>query len=133
MILDLIPQRPPFVLLDDFVSEGEEEGFGLFTVPQSHVLVENGLLTEGGLVENIAQTAAARAGHQAQKEGKPVPLGYIGSVQDLKVHTLPEAGTQLKTTIRVVRQIFQVTQVTGTVYQENRVIAECQLKIFLDI
>ena len=92
-----------------------------------------GFLTEGGLVENIAQTAAARAGYQAKMEGKPVPLGYIGSVQDLKVNTLPEAGADLKTIIRVERQIFQVTQVRGIVYCGNEIIAECQLKIFIDI
>jgi len=133
VIHDLIPQRPPFVLLDDFVSGGEEEGYGLFKVPENHVLVEKGRLTEGGLVENIAQTAAARAGYQAKKEGIPIPLGYIGSVQELIIHRLPEAGAELRTSIKVERQIFQVTQVRGTVYHDADKIAECQLKIFIDI
>ena len=44
------------------------------------MLVSNGEFSEAGLMENIAQTAAARAGYIAVMENKPVAIGYIMSV-----------------------------------------------------
>lgn len=126
---ELIPQRPPFVLIDQFIMDGEAHS--LFVVPKDHILVEDGRLSEAGLVENIAQTAAARAGYISRSEGKPVSLGYIGAVQKLTVHALPVAGAALRTTIDVKHQIFNATVVEGTVRAGDEVLASCEMKIFI--
>jgi predicted hotdog family 3-hydroxylacyl-ACP dehydratase len=132
-IQDLIPQRPPFVLLDEFVFEDESSNHSLFTVAPDHILVDNGSLSAEGLVEIIAQTAAARIGFIAQLEGKPVPLGFIGAVQDLNINSLPAVGASLRTTIAVKHQVFNMTQVRGTVWSADVVVAECDMKIFVAI
>ena len=51
-------------------------------------MVDSGYFTEGGLMENMAQTAAARAGYLAKAENKPVSGGYIGAVKDFEVFFL---------------------------------------------
>jgi predicted hotdog family 3-hydroxylacyl-ACP dehydratase len=127
-ILDLIPQRPPFVLVDAFVAE---EDYSVFRVPEDHVLVRDGFLSEAGLVENIAQTAAARAGFLCLSEGKPVPLGYIGAVQHLDVAGLPAVSQEIRTTIEVKHQVFNSTSVRGTAYAGDQVLATCDMKIFI--
>src|ERR1700744_6482433 len=99
---DLIPQRPPFVLIDRFVYG--EDLHSLFTVPGDHLLVEDGRLSEAGLVENIAQTAAARAGYLCRLEGREVPLGYIGAVQRLAVFERPPVGAVHRTSVTVKHQ-----------------------------
>ena len=48
------------------------------------------IFKEPGLVENIAQTAAARAGYISHTENKPVLVGYIGAVNNLQVFSLPK-------------------------------------------
>jgi predicted hotdog family 3-hydroxylacyl-ACP dehydratase len=123
----LIPQRDPFVLVDDFVPE---EG-AHFRVPAGHILVEDGHLSAAGLVEHIAQTAAARAGYLGRLENEPIPVGYIGAVQDLDVFELPAVGDQLRTTVEVVHQIFHVTQVRGRVTCGGKTLAECTMKIVI--
>lgn len=125
----LIPQRPPFVLIDRFSMD--PEAYSLFVVPEDHVLVEDGRLSEAGLVENIAQTAAARAGYISRSEGKPVPLGYIGAVQKLVVLALPETGATLRTTIETKHQIFNATVVEGIVRAGDQTLASCEMKIFI--
>lgn len=130
-ILELIPQRAPFVLVDEFVYEDEQTLYSLFRVPGDHVLVDGGLLSEGGLVENIAQTAAARAGYLCRKEGQPVPLGYIGAVQHLHIYDLPKVGDELRTTIIIKHQVFNSTQVEGTVRLGDKVLGSCEMKIFI--
>ena len=40
-ILDLIPQRPPFVLVDSIYEHNEREILSGFTVPEGHILVNH--------------------------------------------------------------------------------------------
>ena len=57
-IENFIPQKHPFVLMSDIDEWNEKFTIGSFTIPADHILVENGKLTEEGLVEHMAQTAA---------------------------------------------------------------------------
>ena len=57
------------------------------------------MFTEPGLLENIAQTAAARAGYEAKKENEPVRVGYIGAVKNFEVFDLPGLHDMIETEI----------------------------------
>lgn len=102
-----------------------------FTIPGDNVLVEDGFFMEPGLVENIAQTAAARIGYICQQEGKPVPLGFIGAVQQLKIDSLPKPGDLIETSINIINQIFNATIVEGVVSLGGKQIASCEMRIFV--
>ncbi len=88
-IQSLIPQRPPFVMIDELIYSDERSSRTSLRVSDDNIFVVNGKLREPGLLENIAQTAAARAGHAAQLENKPVQVGYIGAVKNFEVFTCP--------------------------------------------
>ncbi len=103
-----------------------------FKIPGDHVLVQGGLFREPGLVENIAQTAAARIGYICRQENKPVPIGFIGAVQQLKINRLPAAGEVLDTMISVRNQIFNATIIDGTITVAGQVIASCEMRIFIE-
>lgn len=130
-IESLIPQRSPFVMIDQLTWHDEQVTRTGFLIKNNNILVENGQFCEAGLVENIAQTAAARAGHVAVLENKPVRIGYIGAVKNLLIHALPFVNDQLTTEIKVENQIFDVTLIKGTVYCNERLLAECEMKIFI--
>ena len=102
-----------------------------YTVPADNIFVENGLFREAGLMENIAQTAAARAGYQAMMENKPVMVGYIGAVKNLEILSLPGINEELETEVTVVNEIFNVTIVKGIVKCRQQVMAQCEMKIFI--
>src|SRR5688500_2582645 len=89
-ILSLIPQRPPFVMIDSLLHYDEAVTRSAFRIMAGNILLENGRLSEAGLVENIAQTAAARAGFIASMSRQPVQVGYIGSLKNLRVYDLPK-------------------------------------------
>lgn len=93
-ILEYIPQRPPVVMVDTFYGIDERgcARSGL-TVTADNLFVADGVLDECGIVEHIAQSAALRAGYMNRTMGRRVQLGYIGAVNDLKVH-FPAAGEQ---------------------------------------
>ena len=130
-ILSLIPQRPPFVMIDSLLHYDEAVTRSVFRIMPGNILVENGRLSESGLVENIAQTAAARAGFIARTTQQAVQVGYIGSLKNLRVYDLPKPEDVLETEIRVENQIFDVTVVIGKVWCNNLLLAECEMKIFI--
>jgi len=131
-IQSLIPQTPPFVMVDQLLSFTETTAHGGFTIKADNIFLENGEFKEPGLLENIAQTAAARAGYISKKENKPVPIGYIGSVKNLEIYSFPKAGDELITEITIENQIFDVTIISGKVSCNEKLLAQCQIKIFID-
>ena len=130
-ILSLIPQRPPFVMVDQLTSFDEKSTCTEFLVTGENILVVNGELSEAGLVENIAQTAAARAGYIAKQQGKEVSLGFIGAVKDMEVFFLPKVNDLIETEIIIANQIFDVTLITGTVKCKDEISARGEIKIFM--
>jgi predicted hotdog family 3-hydroxylacyl-ACP dehydratase len=130
-ILTIIPQRPPFVMIDELLACDELRTNTRFTIEKDNVLVENGELTEAGLMENIAQTAAAGAGYEAQSQQKPVAIGYIGAVKNLEIFALPLIGNTIVTEVVVENKIFDVTLISGTIKCDGKTLARCEMKIFI--
>jgi 3-hydroxymyristoyl/3-hydroxydecanoyl-(acyl carrier protein) dehydratase len=130
-IQDLIPQRPPFVMIGRLLDSDEQHTRTAFRVREDNIFVENGRFTEPGLLENIAQTAAARAGALACMENRPVQVGYIGAVRNLEINDLPKTGDELITEIKIEDQVFNVTIVSGKVWCDGIIVAQCEMKIFM--
>ena len=128
-ILSLIPQRPPMIMIDMLTHYDPIVTCSSFTIKESSCFVEDGLLLPAGLVENIAQTCAARIGYINMQNNQEVKLGVIGSVQNLKVEALPKVGQTLVTKIEVTDTFFNVTIVKATISSEGQVNAQCVMKI----
>ncbi|MBL7769057.1 MAG: 3-hydroxyacyl-ACP dehydratase [Flavipsychrobacter sp.] len=127
----ILPQRPPFVMIDALVSDNPDATETSFEILPSNILIHNGKATAALLVENIAQTAAAGAGYKALQGNGPVLVGFIGAIKNLEIHALPPVGTRLKTITRQVNAVFNVSIVEGTVYLDDQLLASCEMKIFL--
>lgn len=130
-ILPFIPQRPPFVMIETLEDCSDTGAVTTFTVKKENIFTKDSVLTESALVENIAQTCAARIGYICQQENKPVPVGFIGAVQQLKIHSLPEVGDILQTSISIKNQIFNATIVEGKITCNGEIIASCEMRIFI--
>lgn len=131
-IISFIPQRHPFVMVDKIICSEESITRSSFLVKEGNIFVENGVLREPGLVENIAQTAAARAGYSAMKENAPVKLGYIGAIRNLVISGLPKIDQELITEITLEKQIFDVSVISGKITCNDNILAECEMKIFIN-
>lgn len=130
-ILELIPQRPPFLLVDRLEDFEPEKSVTSFEVKPDGILVRAGRLSEAGLMENIAQSCAARIGYINRTKNETVKLGIIGAVKGLVINEMPEAGSRLETIVEVVSEVFAITLVDAKVMSEGRVLASCQMKISL--
>lgn len=130
-ILQLLPHRFPMVMIDKlFISDAESTVTGLF-IREDNVFSYEGFFTEPGLVENIAQTAAIRAGFMFKHAGKEAPMGYIGAVKHLHIYFLPEVNAEISTEIKLENEVFDVSLIRGKITCGGRVAAECEMKIVL--
>jgi predicted hotdog family 3-hydroxylacyl-ACP dehydratase len=128
----LLPQRPPLLLLDALLSCANDRTVSQYCVPADSVLLEDGHLSEAGLIENIAQTAAAGAGYGYRRGGAGAPpIGFIAAIRDLRVAALPAVGTVLTTEVVVQNQVLEFTIVRGVVRADGATFAECEMRIFI--
>ncbi|MDO3640842.1 3-hydroxyacyl-ACP dehydratase [Mucilaginibacter sp. L3T2-6] len=130
-IIPLIPQKQPFVMVGRLLYADETVTRSSFVISPDNVFVKDGILQEAGLMENIAQTAALRAGYMAQKENRPVETGYIGAIKDFEVFSLPVAEDEITTEITIDNQVFNVTMLTGQVWRNDVLLARCEMKVFV--
>jgi 3-hydroxymyristoyl/3-hydroxydecanoyl-(acyl carrier protein) dehydratase len=131
-----IPQRPPIVMVDALLEHSAEVSVSQFTIQQSNIFVADSFFQMPGMVENIAQTAALRAGYDhmihmdANAAAVEPPVGFIGEVKNLKIHFLPVAGSTITTKIELLHNIFTASVIKGYVLQDGQIAAECEMKIF---
>lgn len=129
-ILELLPQRPPFVMIDCLLHCDKEVTRTSLLIKEENIFCEKGLLTESGLIENIAQTCAARMGYiNKYLYNNTVKLGFIGAIRNLEIVRLPHVNEILTTQITVVEEVFQMTLVNASVRIDDETIASCEMKI----
>ncbi len=131
-ILSFIPQRAPMVMVEKLHKAEGGQTIGSFKILESNIFCNEGFLQEPGLIENIAQTAAIGVGFEYRNKNKDVPTGYIGAVQKLTIHKLPEKGKTILTEVNVEHKVFNTTLINGKITCDNQLIADCKMKIFLD-
>ena len=119
------------IMVDELLFSNETSTRCRFTVEAGNIFADAGVLCEPGLVENIAQTAAAGVGYLARQEEKAAPVGYIGAIKDLEIFMLPKVGDCIETEVQLVSRVFNVTLVNGTIYCNNELAVKCEMKIFV--
>ena len=134
-ILDLIPQRPPFVMVDTLTYYDPVVTKTVFTVREDNIFCTgDGRMEEAGIIENIAQTCAVRMGYQEKTEKQRsgvIKIGFVGMIKTMDIYRNPLADEQLETTIVVVEEFFNMTLVETKVEVAGETIATCEMKIYL--
>ena len=128
---ELIPQRPPFVMIDKMMSFNMTVTETQLEVRADNVFCKNGSLSAEGLMENIAQTCAARMGYINLINNEAVKIGVIGSVNNYEVFRTPKIGEVILTSIEVIEEMFQITMVKAVVKCGDEMLAQSNMKIAL--
>jgi predicted hotdog family 3-hydroxylacyl-ACP dehydratase len=130
-ILQYIPQRSPIVLISRIYKCDETSVVTGFDIVNEHILTQNGKLTESGIVENMAQTAASMAGFEAVVNKSQPRVGFIANIKNLVINFLPEAGNEILTEVKTKTQVMNVSIIEANSYCNNQLVASCEMKIFL--
>lgn len=129
-IHELLPQQEPFVMVGKLVSFDMEKTVTKTVISDSNLFVEDGTFSAYGVIENIAQTCAARIGYINKyilKKG--IRLGFIGAIRNLRIHRLPRVGETIETTVLTLEEVFGMTLVSASVRAGDEVIADSEMKI----
>ena len=119
-IASYIPQRPPFVFIDTIEEVSAQGARTRVTIPESCPLVEDGILSLSGLMENAAQTCATM--------GKGAIL-YIGEVKQIEVSRFPKVGETVCTEAKVMQEWLNILRVECKTKIQDETIATATLKI----
>ena len=131
-IHELIPQREPFVMVGELVYFDMTKTVTSTEIKSDNIFVEIGELTPYGLIENIAQTCAARIGYYNKvilRTG--IQIGFIGAIRNMHISRLPRVGESIETSITVVEEVFGMTLIKAQVKSGDMLLAESEMKIAL--
>jgi len=126
----LLPQQEPFVMVGSLTQFDGTTTATETLVRPDNLFVDNGMLRTTGMIENIAQTCAARIGYYNKyilKAG--VQIGVIGAVRKMKVSGHPHVGQQFWTTVTVVEELLGMTLANAEITCEGKTLATAQIKL----
>ena len=149
-MLDLLPQRPPFIMIDKLVHCDSTSSKAIFTVREDNLFCNNGMMEETGLIENIAQTCAASASFKQFLEyngsetsdgavseqnnsdmSDKVKIGVIVMIHSLEMKRRPLAGEVLETSVTIESTFFPTTMIWSEVHIGDETIATCKMKLLM--
>ena len=124
----LLPQQEPFVMVGRLVHFGMQSCTTETEIAESNIFVENGHFSPSGMIENIAQTCAARVGfyhkYIISDEFQP---GYICSVKKYSITGKAPAGSRITTEVHILEDVFGMIKATATVSCRDEIIADTQI------
>lgn len=119
------------VMIDRLLDCDETTTTTAFTVGDECIFADNGVLTAEGMIENIAQTCAARIGYLNHLAGHAVKLGFIGAIKGFEYTERPRLGETVETTVTVREEVFGITLVDASMKLGSKEIARTTMKIAL--
>lgn len=130
-ILKIIPQRAPVVMVDTLYDVSDDSADTALTIAPDNIFCRDGVLTESGIIEHTAQSAALFSGYGYYLKGENPHLGFIGEIKHFDIFCLPRCGETLNTHLTVLASAMGITLVTVVVISESGEVAKGQMKIFI--
>ena len=128
-IQDLIPQRPPFIMIDNLLQAGSNYFETDFAILPDNIFVENGKLREFAMIENIAQSSSVGLAKTKEYPANKKPEGYLAAVSKLKLYELPSVNERICTTVKLIVQLENMFLLKGESYSNNKKLMECEIKL----
>lgn len=130
-ILNLIPQRPPVVMVDALYSVTEDSAETGLDIDPSCIFCRDGKLSEPGIIEHAAQSAAVFADYDSYVKGIPPRLGFIAELKNIEILALPEAGQALRTHLSLKGTAMGMSLMRFEVRCGDDLVADGLMKIFI--
>ncbi|MGV3764377.1 hypothetical protein [Parapedobacter sp.] len=140
-IQELIPHRPPMVLVDRVVRVDGLDTETAFSVRPDCLFVADGILSEMGMLENLAQTSFVFLNYffikpdEALWDKEKDNLGVISTILDLHVATLPTVGQELHTCTQTelvfTSDFLKICNIQGTISVDGEVALQATMKMLL--
>jgi len=129
-IRNILLQREPMLLVDRLIHFDDKFTITETSIREGGIFIENGALSAAGMMENIAQTCAARIGYiNRYILKKNLKTGYIGAISSYDVSDLPRVGTTITTTAEKIEEALGILLVRAEVKAANIIYAKAEVKM----
>ena len=129
-IHNILLQREPMLLVDRLIHFDDRFTITETSIREGGIFIENGALSAAGMMENIAQTCAARIGYiNRYILKKNLKTGYIGAINNYDVSDLPRVDTTITTTAEKIEEALGILLVRAEVKVANKIYAKAEVKM----
>ena len=126
----VLPQQEPFVMVGSLIAFDAGSSVTETLIREDNIFVDDGHFSASGMMENIAQTCAARVGfYNKYVLHKDVQVGFIGAVRNYVVHSLAPVGEMVTTRVDILQDVFGMTLANAQVTCRGEVIGEAEIKL----
>lgn len=126
----LLPQQEPFVMVGNLVQFDDENVSTETYVKPGNIFVDNDVMSTAGMIENIAQTCAARIGYANKYiKKKSVQIGVIGAVRKLNIYGHPKVDDTITTHVEIIEELMGMTLAMATITCDGELLAKGQIKL----
>ena len=131
-IQKLLPHQKPFIMVDRLEHFSMNHVVSSFEILPNNPFVENDKLSAFCLVENIAQTCAARLGYiNGIMQNHEIQIGYVGAIKNFVVTSLPSVGERIFTEIEVLEEAFGFLLAAAKITSGDKTFVTSEIKIAL--
>ena len=118
-------------MVDEYGYEDDDNCWSLLNINSDNIFLDaNGRIIVEGVLEHIAQTAAAHIGFKHRMKGEEVRLGFIGDIKRCTVSgSMPASGQSIKTRIKVMSQVNNITMISAEAKCDDTTIVSCRMKL----
>lgn len=124
--IELLPQKGPAVVVDDLISTDSNETKTSFLVKEDCLYLEKNVLSEGGLIENIAQTFLLGLS-TGQQETSNEFVFLLSGIQQCELTRSPQVNEFIHTTATLTKEALGMFKVDGKIYLEEELIFDATL------
>jgi len=129
-IHELLPQQEPFVMVSRLEHFDMQRVATSTDIGEDNIFVDDGYFSAAGLIENMAQTCAARIGYiNKYVLMKGIQIGFIGALHNFEVMRLPSVGERIFTEVEIVEEVFGMILAKATISGQGTTLAATEIKI----
>jgi predicted hotdog family 3-hydroxylacyl-ACP dehydratase len=131
-ILNLIPHRPPMVMIDSVEETGEASVRAAKTFAPGDFGTDGEQVIEPVLVECLAQAVAAIQGIEARKTGNAPAAGMLVGIDGFEIKNTAVTGIPIEITVEITRKFGPFAFAEGALAQDGKTLAHGSLKFYIE-
>jgi len=130
--IDLLPHRPPMILVDQLIEFSSGAGVVSAEVAEDSIFVkQDGQLEEVALVELVAQAYATIKGYDDTINHIPVRRGFLVGWRSFTLLGSVRCGDKLLIHIETAAELDEFYVVDGTITCDGKRVAQGSLKLWI--
>ncbi|KJD33748.1 ABC transporter permease [Tamlana sedimentorum] len=135
-ISELLPHRPPFLMVDKVISIDDERVSAQFFIKESSIFNDNGRFAEAGLIEHAAQTCSCIVGKSFYDNKSTVKLiGFISAIKKVTIYSLPKINTTITSQASLISRFdaddYSLCNIECAISQDDKELVSCNLNLII--